>query len=75
MAHLPLLVLSREDVLQSISMSETIGLMKTAFIALASGNAQVPIRAHLHLDAQDLMVAHYVYEQARKAGRGTICPW
>lgn len=53
MPNAPIRILSREDILNCISMKTAIDLMRQVFIALAAGHATVPIRTHLHLDAQE----------------------
>lgn len=62
MANLPIRILSQVDIQACISMPVTIGLMHQAFCALSTRNADVPIRAHLHLTAhQGEMLCMPVY--------------
>lgn len=52
MANLPIRILSQIAIQTCINMPVTIDLMRQAYAAISTGNADVPIRAHLHLTAQ-----------------------
>ena len=48
-------ILSAEDVYSSVSMSEAIEAMKTAFLALSDGSAIVPNRINLPIEDQNAL--------------------
>src|SRR5882672_7028684 len=52
----PFFIIDEDQIRSSVSMKESIALMRTAFVSISSGEAPVPVRSRLDVTAKDACV-------------------